>query len=130
MKKEKLPIKKLIIDEETSYDIVALKTIESSSKNIWVDEISNNKIKFLISNNIFNGDLNLLKGLKFIRGEGGLQQIELVGLDIFLDIKKATILHITKKLFFIEEFEDNCFRLTFTESFIRNIYDKETLIIE
>lgn len=129
MKQSKMPMKKLIIDDETIYNIVALKTIESNSKNIWVDEINDNKIKFLISSNIFNGDLNTFQGLKFIRENDELTKVELLGLDIFLDIKKVTLLNITKKLFFIEEFEENCFRITFSKTFLNDLKSKETLII-
>ena len=130
MKQSKMPMKKLIVDDETVYNIVALKMIESASKVIYLEEIQDNKIKFLISSNIFNGDLNTFQGLKFIRENDELTKVELLGLDIFLDIKKVTLLNITKKLFFIEEFEENCFRITFTKTFIKDLKSKETLIIE
>lgn len=130
MKKDKSLTKKFIIDEQKYYDVVALKLIESNSKNIWIEEVKDNKIKFLISNNIFDGDLNLFKGFKFIRENEELSKIELLGLDIFLNIKKVTLLNIEKKLFYIEEFEDNIFRITFSKTFIERIKNKETLIIK
>lgn len=130
MKKDKSLTKKFIIDEQKYYDVVALKLIESNSKNIWIEEVKDNKIKFLISNNIFDGDLNLFKGFKFIRENEELSKIELLGLDIFLNIKKVTLLNIEKKLFYIEEFEDNIFRITFSKTFIESIKNKETLIIK
>lgn len=130
MKKDKSLTKKFIIDEQKYYDVVALKLIESNSKNIWIEEVKDNKIKFLISNNIFDGDLNLFKGFKFIRENEELSKIELLGLDIFLNIKKVTLLNIEKKLFYIEEFEDNIFRITFSKTFIECIKNKETLIIK
>ncbi len=130
MKKDKSFTKKFIIDEQKYYDVVALKLIESNSKNIWIEEVKDNKIKFLISNNIFDGDLNLFKGFKFIRENEELSKIELLGLDIFLNIKKVTLLNIEKKLFYIEEFEDNIFRITFSKTFIERIKNKETLIIK
>ena len=130
MKKDKSLTKKFIIDEQKYYDVVALKLIESNSKNIWIEEVKDNKIKFLISNNIFDGDLNLFKGFKFIRENEEISKIELLGLDIFLNIKKVTLLNIEKKLFYIEEFEDNIFRITFSKTFIESIKNKETLIIK
>lgn len=130
MKKDKSFTKKFIIDEQKYYDVVALKLIESNFKNIWIEEVKDNKIKFLISNNIFDGDLNLFKGFKFIRENEELSKIELLGLDIFLNIKKVTLLNIEKKLFYIEEFEDNIFRITFSKTFIERIKNKETLIIK
>lgn len=130
MKQSKMPMKKLIVDDETVYNIVALKMIESASKVIYLEEIQDNKIKFLISDKITTKDLNDFKALKFIREDDELKQIELVGLDIFLDIGKVTMLNIDKKIFFVEEYEDDKFRITFSKTFLKDLKSKETLIIE
>lgn len=81
----------------------------------------------LISNKILDtkSDMKLLTGLEINLDD---EYLELSGVDIRLKIKKITKLNIDSKLLFLEELENNEYRLTFSPTLIKDIYESNILI--
>lgn len=118
-------MKKLqILDKE--FNILNIKLIESDSKMIIVEEKPKGLI-ILISENITK-NINEFKGFEIIR-ENDDRYIELIGLETKLKIDIVTKLNISKQLLYIEEINNNKFRLTFSKALISEIKEINKLNI-
>ena len=115
----------------SEFNILTTKAINSDMRTIYIEEKPKGLV-LLISNKIAEGNFNikLLKGIKIDLSQD-IPFVELLGLDIKLELEIQTRLNIDKKLMYIEEIENEKYRLTFSSTFIQDIYNiGEILILE
>ena len=117
-------LKLKILDKE--HDLLNIKSIKSDLSMITIEDKGKGLI-LLISKDI-KEDIDNFKGFKIIR-ENDQRFIELLGLDIKLKLEIITKLNISKKLIFIEEIKDKNYRLTFSDSIIKNIKEIDIINI-
>ena len=117
-------LKLKILDKE--HDLLNIKSIKSDLSMITIEDKGKGLI-LLISKDI-KENVNNFKGFKIIR-ENEQRFIELLGLDIKLKLEIITKLNISKKLIFIEEIKDKNYRLTFSDSIIKNIKEIDIINI-
>ena len=112
------------------FNILNSKVINSEMKTIYVEEKPKGMV-ILISDKV----LDTIKDVKLFEGFGinfteDSTYIELIGLDIKLELEVLTRLNIDKKLMYIEEVVDNKYRLTFSRTFIQDVYNVDKILIE
>lgn len=114
----------------SEFNIINVRIIDTELKTIYIEEKPKGLI-ILISSKILDtaNNIKLLEGFKVIR-ENEDRFIELIGYDIKLRLEICTKLNIERKLMFIEEIENNNYRLTFSSSFINNISNLEEIKIK
>ena len=115
----------------SEFNLLTTKAINSDMRTIYIEEKPKGLV-LLISNKIAEGNFNikLLKGIKIDLSQD-IPFVELLGLDIKLELEIQTRLNIDKKLMYIEEIENEKYRLTFSSTFIQDIYNiGEILILE
>ncbi len=115
----------------SEFNLLTIKAINSDMRTIYIEEKPKGLV-ILISNKIAEGNFNikLLKGIKIDLSQD-IPFIELLGLDIKLELEILTRLNIDKKLMYVEEIENEKYRLTFSSTFIQDIYNiGEILILE
>ena len=112
------------------FNILNSKVINSEMKTIYVEEKPKGMV-ILISDKVLNTnvDIKLFGGWGVTFGEDNAY-IELLGLDIKLELEVLTRLNIDKKLMDIEEVVDNKYRLTFSRTFIQDVYNVDKILIE
>lgn len=114
------------IKTDKLFNILNIKTINTELRCIMVEEKPKGLV-ILISDSLIK-DINGLKGFKIIREENE-RYLELVGLNFKIKLEKFTKLNINKTLMYVEEFEENKFRLTFSHNFIEDISKIEEIQI-
>lgn len=112
------------------FNILNSKVINSEMKTIYIEEKPKGMV-ILISDKV----LDNIKDIKLFEGFGinfteDSTYIELIGLDIKLELEVLTRLNIDKKLMYIEEVVDNKYRLTFSRTFIQDVYNVDKILIE
>ena len=115
----------------SEFNLLTTKAINSDMRTIYIEEKPKGLV-LLISNKIAEGNFNikLLKGIKIDLSQD-IPFVELLGLDIKLELEIQTRLNIDKKLMYVEEIENEKYRLTFSSTFIQDIYNiGEILILE
>ena len=115
----------------SEFNLLTTKAINSDMRTIYIEEKPKGLV-LLISNKIADGnfDIKVLKGIKIDLSQD-IPFVELLGLDIKLELEILTRLNIDKKLIYIEEIENEKYRLTFSSTFIQDIHNiGEILILE
>lgn len=112
------------------FNILNIKVINSEMKTIYVEEKPKGMV-ILISDKV----LDSIKDIKLFEGFGinftkNSTYIELLGLGVKLELEELTRLNIDKKLMYIEEVVDNKYRLTFSVTFIQDVYNIDKILIE
>ena len=112
------------------FNILNIKVINSEMKTIYVEEKPKGMV-ILISDKV----LDNIKDIKLFEGFGinfteDSTYIELIGLDIKLELEVLTRLNIDKKLMYIEEVVANKYRLTFSRTFIQDVYNVDKILIK
>ena len=112
------------------FNILNIKVINSEMKTIYVEEKPKGMV-ILISDKVLDSikDIKLFEGFGITFTEDSTY-IELIGLDIKLELEVLTRLNIDKKLMYIEEVVDNKYRLTFSVTFIQDVYNIDKILIE
>ena len=115
-----------LITDTGEFNILNVRVIDTEMKTIYIEE-KQKGFMILISNKILDtkSDMKLLTGLEINLDD---EYLELSGVDIRLKIKKITKLNIDSKLLFLEELENNEYRLTFSSTLIKDIYESNILI--
>ena len=114
------------------FNVLNLKVINSEMKTIYIEEKPKGMV-ILISDKILNSikDTKLFEGFRIVFEED-TTYVELLGLDVKLELEILTRLNIDKKLMYVEEIVgvDNKYRLTFSRTFIKDIYNIDKILIE
>ena len=112
------------------FNILNSKVINSEMKTIYVEEKPKGMV-ILISDKVLDSskDIKLFEGFGITVTEDSTY-IELIGLDIKLELEVLTRLNIDKKLMYIEEVVDNKYRLTFSRTFIQDVYNVDKILIK
>jgi hypothetical protein len=110
------------------YTILNTRVIDTEMKTIYIEEKQKGFV-ILISNKILDSksDTKLLSELSIILDEEN-SYLELAGFDIRLRIIGVTKLNTSSKFLFLEELENDEYRLTFSYALIKNIYESKILI--
>ncbi len=115
----------------SEFNLLTIKAINSDMRTIYIEEKPKGLV-ILISNKVVGGnfDIKLFKGFKIDLSQD-IPFVELLGLNIKLELEILTRLNINKKLMYVEEIENEKYRLTFSSPFIQDIYNiGEILILE
>ena len=114
------------------FNVLNTKVINSEIKTIYVEEKPKGMV-ILISDKVLDSikDTKLFEGFRIVFEED-ITYIELIGLDVKLQLEIITRLNIDKKLMYIEEILgiDNKYRLTFSRTFIKDVYSIDKILVE
>lgn len=114
------------------FNVLNTKVINSEMKTIYVEEKPKGMV-ILISDKVLGSikDIKLFEGFRIVFEEDSTY-VELLGLDVKLELEILTRLNIDKKLMYVEEIVgvDNKYRLTFSRTFIKDIYNIDKILIE
>ena len=116
-----------LITDKSEFNILNVRVIDTELKTIYIEEKPKG-FMILISNKILDNksDMKLLTGFEINLDD---EYLELSGFDIRLKIIKLTKLNIDSKLLFLEELENNEYRLTFSSNLIENIRTVNKILI-
>lgn len=113
-----------LITDIDEFPVLNVKIIPSEMKTIYIEEKQKGFV-VLISNKILEQSTDI-KELQSFKIDLDTNQLEIKPFNIFLSLKSITRLNIAdKKLFFVEEIENDMYRLTFSSAFINNILGAE-----
>lgn len=117
-----------LITDIGEFNILNSRIIDTEMKTIYIEEKQKGFI-ILISNKILDvkSNIKLLEGFNVILNNEN-SYLELVGFDIKLKIEMVTKLNVNSKFMFLEELQDDKYRLTFSSALIHNIYESKILI--
>ena len=117
-----------LMTDTGEYNILNTRVIDTEMKSIYVEEKQKGFV-ILVSNKILDSksDTKLLTEFKIVLDEHR-SYLELAGFDIRLKITRVTKLNISSKFLFLEELENDEYRLTFSSALIENIYESKILI--
>ena len=118
---------KLITDTGV-FNILNVRVIDTEMKTSYIEE-KQKGFMILISNKILDtkSDTKLLEGFDIVLDEEN-PYLELIGFDIKLHVEMVTKLNVNSKLMFLEELQDDKYRLTFSPTLIKDIYESNILI--
>ena len=118
----------ILITDAGEFNILNTRVIDTEMKTIYIEEKQKGFV-ILISNKILDikSDTKILEGFDIVLDEEN-SYLELIGFDVKLKIEMVTKLNVNSKFMFLEELQDDKYRLTFSAAFINNIYESNILI--